>query len=240
MGLSVLVAALVATVILGLWFPYPFRELSGGQHLFWIMVGVDVVCGPILTALLFNPTKSRRELTLDLSLVAFLQLVAMLYGLYSISLARPVVLAFEADRLVAVSAAEIDPGDLAQALPPFRALSWTGPILLGARSPNEDEMLKSLDMSMQGLGPSARPGWWQSYEKSQPFVRQRMKKLEHLRAGLSPSGQAAVDAAVKKTGIPIDRLYYLPVVSKTSLDGWIALLDEQGMVMDYAPVGGFD
>ncbi|MDB0572861.1 hypothetical protein LBW59_19030 [Ralstonia solanacearum] len=239
--MSALVALGAAAVVLGLWFPYPFRTLSGGQHLFWVMVGVDVVCGPLLTALLFSPAKSRRELTLDLSLIALTQLVALLYGLYSISLARPVVLAFEADRLIAVSAAQIDSSDLAQALPPFRALSWKGPILLGTRSPKDaDEVLKSLDMSMQGLGPSARPGWWQSYEKSQPFVRQRMKKLEHLRAGLSPSGQAAVDAAVKKTGIPIDRLYYLPVVSKTSLDGWIALLDEQGMVMDYAPVGGFD
>ena len=70
LGLSVLVAVGVAVVVLGLWFPYPFRALSGGQHLFWIIVGVDVVCGPLLTTVLFNPAKSRRELTLDLSLGA--------------------------------------------------------------------------------------------------------------------------------------------------------------------------
>ena len=76
------------------------------------MVGVDVVCGPLLTLVLFNPAKSRRELRLDLSLVAVIQLAALAYGLYSISLARPVIQAFETDRFAVVSAVEIDPGQL--------------------------------------------------------------------------------------------------------------------------------
>lgn len=241
LGLSLLVGLLAAAAVFGLWFPAPYRDLAGGQHLFLIMVGVDVVCGPLLTAILFNPTKPRRELVLDFSLIALLQLGALVYGLHSISLARPVVLAFETDRLVAVSAAQIAASDLHQAPPEFRTLSWRGPVLLGTRSAqNGPETLQSIDLSMQGIEPSARPGWWQTYETSRPVVKQRMKKLSNLRAGLSPNDQAAIDKAIQKTGLPLDQLYYLPLVSQKELDRWVALLNPQADIVGYAPVGGFD
>lgn len=241
LGLSALVALVAAAVVLGVWFPHPFRALSGGQHLFWVMVGVDVVCGPLLTSVLFNPAKSRRALALDLSLVALVQFAALVYGLYSVSLARPVVLAFETDRVVAVSAAEINAGDLPQAPPEFKELSWTGPVLLGTRTPSSgDETLKSIEMSLRRLEPSARPGWWQSYEKSRPMVQQRMKKLAELRGRLPQGKQAVVDEAAHKAGLPLDQLFYLPLVSRKQLDAWIVLLDAQGRVKGYAPVDGFD
>lgn len=40
--------------------------------LFGILAAVDLVCGPLLTFVLFNPCKSRRELVLDLGLVIVL------------------------------------------------------------------------------------------------------------------------------------------------------------------------
>ena len=241
LGLSVVVAALTATVMFGLWFPYPYRDLAGGQHLFLIVIGVDVVCGPLLTSMLFNPAKSRRELTLDLSLIALVQLAALLYGLHSVTLARPVILAFETDRLVIVSAAEINTADLPLAPPGFQALSWTGPVRVGTRTPkNADETLKSIHLSMQGIEPSGRPGWWQPYEKSRPVVQQRMKKLDARRARLPSEKQAVIDEAAKEAGLLVDQLYYLPLVSKKQLDTWIALLDAHGTVKGYAPIDGFE
>ncbi|MCT7326714.1 hypothetical protein [Ralstonia mojiangensis] len=241
LGLSLVVAVLTATVMFGLWFPYPYRDLAGGQHLFWIVIGVDVVCGPLLTSVLFNPVKSRRELTLDLSLVALVQLAALLYGLHSVTLARPVILAFETDRLVTVSAAEINTADLPLAPPEFQALSWTGPVLAGTRTPKDGgETLKSIELSTQGIEPSARPGWWQSYEKSRPVIQQRMKRLDARRAKLPSDKQVIIDEAAKKAGLPVDQLYYLPLVSQKQLDTWIALLDAQGTVKGYAPIDGFE
>ena len=241
LSLSFVVAVLTAAVTFGLWFPYPYFDLAGGQYLFLILICVDVVCGPLLTSVLFNPTKSRRELTLDLSLVAALQLVALLYGLYSVSLARPVVVAFETDRMVAVSAAEISVNDLSQAPSNFRALPWTGPVLVGTRGPKDgQETLRSIELSTQGIEPSSRPGWWQSYEKSRPVIQQRMKRLGARRAKLPSDKQAVIDEAAKKTGLPVDQLYYLPLVSKKQLDTWIALLDANGTVKGYAPIDGFE
>lgn len=238
--ISICVAALVAFVIFGVWFPYPYRDLAGGSHLFWLMVGVDVVCGPVLTAILFNPAKPKREIKLDLSLIALLQATALAFGIYSISLARPVIQAFESDRFVVVSAAEIDPVQLQHALPDLRSLSWTGPRLVGTRQAQAHEILQSIELSLQGLAPSARPNWWQPYADSVAEVKTRMRPVSALRKNLSPDGQRAVDAAVQKTGQSIEALHYLPLVARHNLNGWVVLLNNQAEIMGYAPVSDFE
>ncbi|MET1113755.1 MAG: hypothetical protein ABWY08_02210 [Comamonas sp.] len=233
-GVSVLIGGIVAAVVFGLWFPYPYRDLAGGLQLFWILIVVDVICGPLLTALVFNPQKSWRELATDLSLISFLQVAALTYGLYSISLARPVALVFETDRMVAVTAANIF-SDKKQ------DLSWTGPILLGTREPrNGQETLKSVSLSLQGIEPSARPDWWQDYALSVSEVQKKMKPLQNFRAGLSSDHKLIVDCAVQKTNISIEQLHFLPLVAGKNLDGWIALLDGSARIVGFAPLSGFN
>ena len=239
--ISICVAALVALVIFGVWFPYPYRDLAGGGHLFWLIIGVDVVCGPVLTAILFNPSKPKREIKLDLSLIALLQATALSFGLYSISLARPVILAFEGDRFVVVSAAEIDTSQLQHALPNFRSLPWkNGPKLVGTRHAQGHEVLQSMELSLQGFGPSVRPDWWQSYTDSVAEVKTRMRPVLALRNNLSPDGQRTVDAAVQKIRQPIEALHYLPLVTRNNLDGWVVLMNNQAEIVGYAPVSGFE
>lgn len=239
LGLSALVGLATAALVFGVWFPYPFRDLSGGQELFLLLVSVDVVCGPLLTAVLFNPRKSRRELTLDLSLVALVQLAALVYGVHVISQARPVVLAYETDRLVAVSAAQVDPADLGKAPPDLQKLSWIGPVVVGTRDAKPGETLESVWLSTHGVEPSARPGWWQPYEQNRPQIQQRMKKLADLRAARPPAAQADIDAAAAKAGLPVVDLFYVPLTSQKMLDGWVALLDRDTRIVGYAPVDGF-
>lgn len=240
LGISALIGLIAAALVFGLWFPYPYRGLAGGQHLFLVMVSVDVVCGPLLTAVLFTPSKSRRELTLDLSLISIVQLAALAYGVHVISQARPVALAFEMDRLVAVAASQIDRTDLPHAPAGLKQLSWTGPVLVGTREPKDGtEKLRSIQLSLQGLEPSARPSWWQTYEQSRAMVKQHMKKLAELRAHRPGPAQAAIDEAVAKTGLNLDALFFLPLTSQKMLDGWIALIDAEGRPVGYAPVDGF-
>lgn len=240
LALSLLVAVILAAWVFGFWFPYPLYELAGGLALFGIIISVDVVCGPFFTALVFNPKKTRRELTLDLAIVVLIQLIALIYGICSLAQARPVVLAFETDRFVAVSAAEVDIARLSEAQPQWQTLSWSGPILLGTRlSRDGPEMLRSIEMSLQGLEPSARPGWWQSYDDSRSTVRLRMKSLLALYAGQATHTQIFIDSAVRKTGLSIQQVYYLPLVSRKSLEQWITLLDAEANIIGYAPVGGF-
>jgi len=237
---SVLVAVCTAGLVFFLWYPWPFYEIVRGRELFWLVISVDVVCGPLLTMVLWNPSKPRRELALDMGLILLIQITALGYGLYSVTQARPVRLVFEVDRFRLISASEVEPQDLPSAVPHLRSLPWAGPSLIGIReSRSGEETLRSIELSMAGQEPSMRPNWWQSYDDSRFAVQRRMKPLVGLRAEKLPEAQAAIDGAVEKAGVPIGQIHYLPLVSHKSLDQWIALLDAEANIIGYAPVGGF-
>jgi len=238
-GISLFIALCVLGLILGVWFPYPYREISGGIHLFFIVMGVDVICGPLLTAVLASPKKSKKELIVDFSFVGMIQLAALGYGIYAVAEARPVVLAFEVDRMVAVAASEIDSQELPGAPVNLRSLSWTGPQLVGVRKPlNSDEMMNALDHSLQGLEPSARPGWWQEFSKSIPDVKSRTRKISDLMAVRSPEDQVILNKAIRESGVSIEELFYLPLTSRQSKE-WIVLFSASMDIVGYAPIDGF-
>lgn len=237
---SALVALCVATVVFFVWYPWPFYEIVRGRELFWLIIGVDVVCGPLLTAVLWNPKKPRREMVLDLGLVVLIQLSALGYGLHVIAEARPIRLVYEVDRFRLVSASEINIEELPLAPEHLQKIPWGGPTLIGTRqSRSGEETLRSIELSLAGQEPSLRPGWWQSYENNRSEVMQRMKPLSALRAVRSAPEQVQIDLAVTKVGLPIGEVDYLPLVSKKSLDDWVVLLDKRADIVGYAPVGGF-
>src|SRR5690606_23056046 len=98
-GVALLAAALVVLV----WYPGPTATVLGVKRIYAVMLVVDVVCGPLLTAVLASPAKSRKELQLDLTLVGLIQLTALGYGLHSLESARPIAYVFEQDRIVLVA-----------------------------------------------------------------------------------------------------------------------------------------
>jgi hypothetical protein len=240
--LSLLVAAFAAALVFGVWYPFPYRELMGGKSLFMLVVGVDIVCGPLLTMVLYTPAKSRRDLTRDLGVVAIIQLVALLYGLHTVMVARPVYLVFEVDRFNAVSAVDIDTDALSKAKKPWDKLPIWGPRVIAAREPKDkDEMVKSLDLSLKGSEPSVRPDWWQTYEKSRLDARKRAKPLDHIRKKYTenPAIISRLDKAIKDSGEKEDALRWLPLTSKRSTE-WIVLISEQtGTPLSYAAIDGF-
>ena len=53
-------------LVFGLWYPGPYRLLAAA-HLFVLLIGVDVVIGPLLTFAVSNRGKGRRAPARDLS-----------------------------------------------------------------------------------------------------------------------------------------------------------------------------
>lgn len=233
------VAVLAAALVFGLWFPYPYRELAGGRELFLLMVVVDVMCGPVLTAVLFNPSKSRRELVLDLGLVVLVQLAALVYGVHTVAQARPVYLAFEVDRFRVVTVADVHKDTLNPAQGGVHVLPWTGPRMIGVRSARDgDEMLASLDLSLRGIEPSTRPDWWQAYELSKPQVQAKAQPVADLRRKRVDKA-SLIDEAVRASGLPEEELAWLPLTSFRSME-WVIFVNKRTAdVVSFAPVDGF-
>jgi hypothetical protein len=110
-GLHLLTSATVLTVILGLlywgWYHWPGWHLADVSHVVLVMVGVDVVVGPLLTFVIAKSSKPRRELTRDIAIIAFVQLCALSYGTVSLWHGRPLYYAFSENVLQMVQAYDI-------------------------------------------------------------------------------------------------------------------------------------
>ena len=78
-GISLIIAAIVGSVIYFVWYPPPYFSVAGGSNLILLIMGVDVVVGPCLTLVVFRAGK--RGLAFDLAVIAVLQVIAFCYGL---------------------------------------------------------------------------------------------------------------------------------------------------------------
>lgn len=236
---SALVASVAAGLVFGVWFPYPYRELVGGRELFLIVVAVDVVCGPLLTLVMFNHLKSRRELVLDMSLVALIQLAALVYGLHTVVEARPVYLAFEVDRFRAVTMADVQLDKLRPELGGLHVIGWSGPRVIGVRQPKDnEEMMRSLDLSLGGIDQAVRPDWWVPYEEVRSRVLAKARPVSEL-GEKRPDQKALIDNSILESGLQEGRLRWLPITSFQSA-GWVAFVDATSAeIRSFAPVDGF-
>lgn len=235
---SILVAAISAAWVYGLLYPAPWQAMLNTSNIFLLLLSVDVICGPLLTLILASPKKSLRERWLDFSFIGVLQVLALLYGLYSLWLARPVVLAFEADRLVVVTAPQVQVENLHHAPTTLQNLPWWGVQKVSTRkAANVNELMQSIDMDLQGISPAMRPDWWQPWDSAQAAMNERAKPIADL-LERSPQDAAVLHAAIQKTGLPSQQLRYLPLTSSKSKE-WIALLDANLNMVGYAHVDGF-
>lgn len=235
--LSALIGVVAALLIFRFWFPWPYREVSGGRSLFLLIVSVDVVIGPLLTFVVFNRNKPRAELVRDVATIAVLQLAALCYGIWTLGQARPVHMVFEVDRFRVVSMADIDPERLHEAPEGLRNLPWTGPTLIAVRRPQSaEEVLRNINDAMQGQDLSTQPRYWIGYDQVRGDVARRSHPLSKL-IERKPAFRAALEAAADEAGRPIAELSALPLLSRFA--SWVVLLDTQGNPVGYVAVDGF-
>ena len=229
------VAAVAATLVFGLWFPGIYRVVAGGRDLFLLISSVDVVLGPLLTFAVFNPKKSRRHLQKDLTVIGVLQLAALVYGLHTVYLARPVAMVFEVDRFRVVPAAQVYLSELPKARQEFRKLPLTGPWLLGTRAPRAgDEHNEAMFMSIEGIERSDRPLFWQPYGESVPDVHSRSRPVSVL---LAKYPSRAVEIRAQLQGLDEKAATFVPLVSRGG--DWVVILDASGWPVQYVEADGF-
>jgi hypothetical protein len=216
----------------------PYREISGGRELFMLVVGVDVIIGPLITLVIFNRAKPRSELRRDLAMVGMIQLAALGYGLWSVSVARPVHLVFEIDRFRVVHAVDVPEDLLVRAPPQVQALPWSGPTLLAVRPfRDKDENMEATLAALQGLQIGARPDFWEPYAAAKSQVLAAAKPVLQLKTRFGARA-GEIDAVLARAGRTPDSVAYVPMVGRNL--GWTAFVDRQtANVVAFMPLDSF-
>jgi hypothetical protein len=238
LAISAIVAALAAVLVFVIWYPYPYREISGGRELFLILTAVDVVLGPLITFAIFNRAKRWPVLRRDLVIVGLTQLAALAFGLWTVFEARPVYLAFEFNRFRVVHAIEVPRSELAKAASQWRTLPLLGPQLIAVR-PFRDatENMSATMMAVSGLQLSAQPNLWQAYAHARRRVLDESRPVSDLRQRFADR-TAEIDAAVARTGLAPASVRYMPMVGRKTF--WTVLLDPQSAdVVGFIPLDSF-
>ena len=180
--ICVLIAAAMIAVFWGVWYPHGLGIVAGASELLLIIVGVDIVVGPLLTLILFVPGK--KGLYIDLAMIALLQIGALVGGAYVMLQTRPIFLVALPDRLQLVSANEINDADLAKASSAaFGHRSWTGPVLVGSKEPGDPALLWELTASVFGGGAEIdrRPQFYVAFDEVAKPLARRAPRLSKWR-----------------------------------------------------------
>ena len=235
---SVGVAMLAAAVVFGLWYPFPYRDLSGGRELFLLVVVVDVVCGPLLTLVVFNPAKPRAELWRDLALIALVQLGALGYGMHTVWQARPLFLVQEVDRFKVIAGPSLDDAAVAALPAALQPQWWKGPKTVAIREPKDsEERNKVMFESVQGgRDYGERAEFYLPYEGEAA-----LKSLHHAQPlavflQKQPSQQTAARQLATEKGADMAQWLYLPIIARQD---WVAVIDKQGQIQGFLKGDGF-
>lgn len=224
-------AACAAALIFLVWFPHPFATMIGGTKLFLLVVGCDLTLGPLLSLVIYNSGKSRRELITDYSIIGAVQIAALVYGVFILAGTRPVYVAFSKDRLEVVSARDISDAELAAAKAPvYGSLPLTGPRFVAIEVPAAEQQ-DAMFQSLTGNEEHMRPRFYAPYESQLEQIRARAKTLDELEKA-HPDSKPLIEAATARLTVPVARVRWLPVHHRKGF--WTALIDtESGMPLRY-------
>lgn len=231
-GLSLLVAAIVALLVFTLWFPYPYRELAGGRELFILVMAVDVVCGPLLTFVLFSPTKPKKELLTDISLIAVIQILALFYGIWTVWQVRPLFIVQQGDKLNIISYANVKIDEIDRLTSELQPALWSGPIFVSLRELTSTEREKlNIQIKSGGKDASERPIFYEKYQGGNAF--QSGHELRELLITYPEHKDTVTNLIVKSNVSEKTKMRYLYV---TGRHYWIVIVNQSGVPVEYLEI----
>jgi hypothetical protein len=189
LGLHLLASATALALILGTlylgWYHWPGWYLTDVTQVVMVMVGVDVVVGPLLTFIIARATKPRRELVRDIAIIVVLQLIALIYGSASLWNGRPLYYAFSETVLQLVQAYDIEPAQ-AQAgrrqNPDFAPHWYSLPRWIWAPLPKDPQARQKIVAAAIGGGDDviSMPQYFKSWDEGLPELQSRLKKIDDV------------------------------------------------------------
>lgn len=206
---SLTLAMLAALLIFGIWYPQPYTAAAGADRLVMLLIGIDLVLGPLCTLIVYRHGK--KGLAFDIAFIAVVQLAALIYGLAVIAQSRPIFVVVSKDMTYLTMASSVDDADLAAALSaPLRTRSWIGPQQVAAPAPEDAKTREELmDSGLAGKDIDRLPKYFRAMNdaglqliaNSAPF----QQLIDH------PQTQAAAQAFATRAGAPVENLRFQPL-----------------------------
>jgi len=202
--------------IVNTWYPAPYFQVSGLVGILLLLVGIDLVLGPLLTFIVFK--KNKPSLKLDLSVIASIQIIALCYGIYTVYNGHPVYVAYAVDRFTLVTPEEVNPKDAK-----YKDLivsTFGKPKIVYAKLPDSPEERNKLLFSSAGGGKDIEH-YAQYYEPIENYtdnIRQRSISVENLL--VYPDAKKRIEAFLSDQNKLASEFSFLPLLGRKKAMLW--------------------
>ena len=208
-AISAAIVGTVLAVVFLAWYPGPTFEIAGARAPVFVLVGVDLVLGPLLTLIVY--TEGKKGLKFDLAFIATVQLVALVYGSYTLYSERPSYLVFAIDRVSLVSAKTIDTASILHEELTHKRIGKL--INVFARKPQDPEEFRRFmdSVLIQGMPDlDRRTEYWEPWESGSDVIYSAITSLDDFEPA-SELEQKELAAAIQRHGREHPRLGFLPI-----------------------------
>lgn len=234
-GTHLLCSALALTLVLGAlylgWYHWPGWHLTEAAHVVVVMVGVDVVVGPLITLIIANARKPRRELARDIAIIVAVQLVALGYGATTLWHGRPLYYAFSVNCLQVVQASDIDPAAARSAREQKLALAphwYSLPRWIWAPFPKDPAQADKIFQGLMqgGYDIIGYPQYYKTWQEGTPELRTQLQKVSDIKF-FSSKDKPLLEKRMRAAGFPIDQANGIALTGRGS--SLLAVIDPQSL-----------
>ena len=207
---SVVVLAFLI-VMTQVWYPDYFFEVSAGWGVLKILLIVDLVLGPVITLIIFKAGKP--GLRFDLSVIAALQVAALLYGGSIIYQHRPGYLVFAVDRFEVIPVPAVDEAEIPDA--ELRRMSGNPIPIIYSSLPDDEETRDQIfsDVLMGGADIELHPELYKSFDEN--FDKVILKSIDiALLSSRDVETGSRVKEFVSGQNAKLNDFLYYPLIGK--------------------------
>ena len=209
LGLSILLVGLIIGSLLFFFFPQLFINISDFKEIAAIIISVDLILGPLLTFVVFQPKK--KSLKFDLSIIAAIQLSALVYGAYALYQVHPVYITFNIDRFTIVSAKDAEPEKAQYDEFKVSKLTTANLLLQKCQMMLKNKMKLTLTAAMGGGDLDQRVEYYEPYENNIDQIL--AKSLDRELIFAAADSDKNILTFLEKHESELDNYVFLPINS---------------------------
>lgn len=225
---SLSVFSLLVGILLLFWYPNPYFSASGGWQGLRLVAAVDLVLGPLITLVIFNPQKSRRELSIDIGVVVLIQMAALLWGVKAVYEQRPVAVVFVDTSFYTVPAAAITTQGIG--LDVLDEFGEERPVFVYVRRPDSGGELVRFQQAIEvdRIPPHEQVWLYQPLDEHFAQVRRSSLDVEEI-MDLNPEMKIEIERVLAEARSQVSEAIFLALTSRYR--NIVLIFDAQGALL---------
>lgn len=234
-SISTLIFGVFLYLMLTKWYPLPYFHTDGGWEGTKLMIAVDLVLGPLLTFIVFHPSKKVRALLFDVSFIATIQIIALIWGGHTVYSKRTMAIVYSEEIFNPVTYDKLSRHGISD-----QQLSKLSdnilPIVYLKQPKKREEHLAQLENLKKGIGVFEQI---ELYRPIKPFVNEILKNPINVDKGLKekPEFRKQVEAILSERNVELKDVGF-KIYNGTHRQGFIMINRKSGEVLGMVPLEG--